>query len=119
MILQHVRFLYPLSENSISDIAMERTIVKFYLDVPAWLQMFKDHGFTVRMLGRKETARIKQQEDHGTQILEVDGRGVEIQKGKYKSLLGAGLLARMFTCLNTPLSMVDYFTEMERYFSAL
>ncbi len=112
-------FLYPLSENSISDIAMERTIVKFYLDVPAWLQMFKDHGFTVRMLGRKETARIKQQEDHGTQILEVDGRGVEIQKGKYKSLLGAGLLARMFTCLNTPLSMVDYFTEMERYFSAL
>ena len=111
-------FLCPLPENYIVDIAMERRIVKFYLNVPQWLQMFEEQGFTVRMLGKKETARIKQQSDHGTQILEVNGQAVEIQKGAYKSLLGEGLLARMFTCLNTPLSMVDYFSEMEKHFSS-
>ena len=110
-------FLCPLPESYIVDIAMERTIVKFYFNVPLWLQMFEEQGFTVRMLGKKETARMKQQAKHGTQILEVNGQAVEIQKGAYKSLLGEGLLARMFTCLNTPLSMVDYFSEMERHFS--
>lgn len=111
-------FLCPLPESYIVDIAMERKIVKFYLSVPLWLQMFEEQGFTVRMLGKKETARMKQQANHGTQILEVNGQAVEIQKGSYKSLLGEGLLARMFTCLNTPLSMVDYFSEMERHFSS-
>jgi hypothetical protein len=100
------------------DIAMERKIVKFYLNVPLWLQMFEEQGFSVRLLGKKETARMKQQADHGTQILELNGQAVEIQKGAYKSLLGEGVLARMFTCLNTPLSMVDYFSEMEKHFSS-
>lgn len=111
-------FLCPLPENYIVDIAMERTIVKFYLNMPLWLQMFEQQGFTVRMLGKKETAKIKQQADHGTQILEVNGQAVEIQKGAYKTLLCEGVLARMFTCLNTPLSMVDYFSEMEKHFSS-
>ena len=111
-------FLCPLPESSIADIAMERKIVKFYLNVPLWLQMFEDQGFTIRMLGKKETSRMKQQADHGTQILDVNGQAVEIQKGAYKSLLGAGVLARMFTCLNTPLSMVDYFSEMEKHFTS-
>ena len=110
-------FLCPLPESYIVDIAMERKIVKFYLSVPLWLQIFEDQGFTVRMLGKKETARMKQQANHGTQILEVNGQAVEIQKGSYKTLLGEGLLSRMFTCLNTPLAMVDYFSEMEKHFS--
>jgi hypothetical protein len=111
-------FLCPLPESYLVDIAMERKIVKFYLNVPLWLQMFESHGFSVRMLGKKETARIKQQADHGTQILDVNGQALEIKKGTYKTLLGAGVLARMFTCLNTPLSMVDYFSEMEKHFSS-
>ncbi len=111
-------FLCPLPENYLVDIAMERIVVQFHLNIPLWIQMFEQHGFTVRMLGRKETARIKQQSDHGSQILEVNGQAVEIQKGAYKSLLCEGLLARMFTCLNTPLSMVDYFSEMEKHFSS-
>ena len=111
-------FLCPLPESYLVDIAMERTIVKFYLNVPLWLQMLKEQGFAIRMLEKKETARMKQQANHGTQILEVNGQAVEIQKGAYKSLLGEGLLARMFTCLNTPLSMVDYFSKMEKYFSS-
>lgn len=111
-------FLCPLPENYIVDITMERTIVKFYLNMPLWLQMFEQQGFTVRMLGKKETARTKQQADHGTQILEVNGQAVEIQKRAYKTLLCEGVFARMFTCLNTPLSMVDYFSEMEKHFSS-
>ena len=111
-------FLCPLPESYIVDIAMERKIVKFYLSVPLWLQMFENQGFTVRMLGKKETARMKQQGNRGTQILEVNGQAVEIQKGAYKTLLGEGLLSRMFTCLNTPLAMVDYFSEMEKHFSS-
>lgn len=111
-------FLCPLPESYMVDIAMERKIVKFYLNVPLWLQMFEEQGFSVRLLGKKETARMKQQADHGTQILELNGQAVEIQKGAYKSLLGEGVLARMFTCLNTPLSMVDYFSEMEKHFSS-
>ena len=111
-------FLYPLPESYLVDIAMERKIVKFYLNVPLWLRMFEEQGFSVRFLGKKETARMKQQDNHGAQILAVNGQAVEIQKGVYKSLLGAGILARMFTCLNTPLSMVDYFSEMERHFSS-
>lgn len=111
-------FLCPLPECSIVDITMERTIVKFYLNVPLWLQMFEDQGFTIRRLSKKETARMKQQADHGTQILDVNGQALEIQKGAYKTLLGAGVLVRMFTCLNTPLSMVDYFSEMEKHFSS-
>ena len=59
-------FLCPLPESSIVDIAMERTIVKFYLNIPLWLQMFEDQGFTIRKLGKKETARMKQQADHRT-----------------------------------------------------
>lgn len=109
-------FLCPLPEAYIVDIAMERTIVKFYLNVPLWLQMFEEQGFSVRLLGKKETARMKQQANHGTQLLEVNGQAVEIQKRAYKTLLGEGLLARMFTCLNTPLSMVDYFSEIEKHF---
>ena len=111
-------FLCPLPENYIVDITMERTIVKFYLHVPPWLQMFEEQGFTVRLLGKKETVKMKQQANHGIQILEVNGQAVEIQKGAYKTLLGEGLLARMFTCFNTPLSMVDYFSEMEKHFSS-
>lgn len=111
-------FLCPLPESSIVDIAMERTIVKFYLNVPLWLQMFEDQGFTIRKLGKKETARMKQQADHGTQILDLNGQALEIQKGAYKTLLGAGVLTRMFTCLNTPLSMVNYFSEIEKHFSS-
>lgn len=111
-------FLCPLPESYIVDIAMERKIVKFYLSIPQWLQMFENQGFTVRMLGKKETARMKQQANHGAQILEVNGQAVEIQKGAYKTLLGEGLLSRMFTCLNTPLAMVDYFSEMEKHFSS-
>lgn len=111
-------FLCPLPESSIVDIAMERTIVKLYLNIPLWLQMFEDQGFTIRKLGKKETARMKQQADHRTQILDVNGQALEIQKGAYKTLLGAGVLVRMFTCLNTPLSMVDYFSEMEKHFSS-
>ena len=111
-------FLCPLPESFIVDIAMERKIVKFYLSVPLWLQMFEDQGFTVRMLGKKETARMKQKANHGTQILEMNGQAIEIQKGAYKTLLGEGLLSRMFTCLNTPLAMVDYFSEMEKHFSS-
>ena len=111
-------FLCPLPESFIVDIAMERKIVKFYLSVPLWLQMFEDQGFTVRMLGKKETARMKQKANHGTQILEMNGQAIEIQKRAYKTLLGEGLLSRMFTCLNTPLAMVDYFSEMEKHFSS-
>lgn len=80
--------------------------------------MFEEQDFTVRMIGKKETARMKQEANHGTQILEVNKQAVEIQKGGYKTLLCEGLLARMFTCLNTPLSMVDYFSEMEKHFSS-
>ena len=110
-------FLCPLPESYLVDIAMERKIIKFYLNVPLWLQMFEEQGFSVRLLGKKETARMKQQADHGTQILDINGQALEIQKGTYKTLLGAGVLARMFTCLNTPLSMVDYFSEMEKHIS--
>ena len=104
-----------LIRNGVSIEGQEAILQKLFADLAIPAQR---EGFTVRLLGKKETVKMKQQANHGIQILEVNGQAVEIQKGAYKTLLGEGLLARMFTCFNTPLSMVDYFSEMEKHFSS-
>lgn len=112
-------FVRNLSPTCLADIVMGRLLVYISLDIPQWMNWFEKDGYTIRRLGKKETAKIRAEAGESYHILEVNGQGFEIQKGDYKTTLGMGLLARIFSTFNTPSSIVDYFDVLALHSSEI
>ena len=108
-------FLQSFPENYILDIIMGRKIVKLTLDISKWLEIFEENGCSYRWMSKKETARVNGELKGKVKIFTLNNCGIELKNEKgTKQYLGEGIFSRMFTSLNTPISLVYYLkTTME------
>ena len=109
-------FLQLFSDNHILDIILGRKIVKLTIDINMWLERFGGSGCSYRWMSKKETARVNSEFKGKMKIFTLNDCGVELSNANgIKQYLGEGIFSRMFTCLNTPSSLLYYLkTSMEK-----
>lgn len=100
-------FLHPFSlEDKVKIITSEKNIL-MSLNMDNWLSMFKKKGAKVRLLSKKETARLNTKSKE-LKVFEYNGQAIEIENDGCKQLIADGIFERMFNQLQLPSSLVDY-----------
>ncbi len=96
-------YLDPFSENFIASVITGDIVVKMAIDTEQWFNLLQAKGCRIRIMSRKETARMKSKSKAHNTLYELDGQGVEIEKDGNTIYLGQGFFSKIFTNFFTPL----------------
>lgn len=103
----HPLFLHPFSIDDKVKIVAGEKIILMTLDIHAWLEKFKEKNANVRLMSKKETARINTKTKY-FKSFEYNGQAIEIEKDNIKQIIHDGAFERMFNQFQKPSSVVDF-----------
>ena len=96
-------YLDPFTENFIASVITGDVVVKMAMDTKQWFKLLQANGCSIRVMSKKETARMKSKPKARNTLYELDGQGVEIKKDGNTIYLGQGIFSKIFTNFFTPL----------------
>jgi hypothetical protein len=103
----HPLFLHNFSiEDKVKIVAGEKLIL-MSLNIQAWLKMFEGKNVNVRLMSKKETARLNNTPSH-LKAFEYNGQAIEIEQDNIKQIIHGGIFERMFNQFQKPSSLVDF-----------
>ena len=73
------------------------------MDTKQWFKLLEANGCSIRVMSKKETARMRAKSKARNTLYELDGQGIEIGKDGNILYLGQGIFSKIFTNFFTPL----------------
>ncbi len=104
-------FLLPLSKKDIIDIVVGKKLILYCLDFDAWFKVAEKIGLKISWLNRKESAKIIQKYEPRYRPFEYNHKCVQFGNDGMSSLLGAGMLVRIFYKFVRPSSVLQIFKD--------
>ena len=96
-------YLDPFTENFIASVITGDVVVKMAMDAKQWFKLLEANGCSIRVMSKKETARMRAKSKARNTLYELDGQGIEIGKDGNILYLGQGIFSKIFTNFFTPL----------------
>ncbi|MED1794990.1 hypothetical protein P4V54_20145 [Brevibacillus nitrificans] len=106
----HPLFLHPFSLDDKVKLVMGKKVILMSLNINEWLKMFERKNAVVRLLSKKETARLNNTPNH-LKAFEYNGQAIEIEHSNIKQIIHDGIFERMFNQFLTPSSAVDFLIQ--------
>jgi hypothetical protein len=103
-------FLHPFSIDDKIRLISGEKVIYMTLDIKKWLKMFEEKNVNVKLLSKKETARLNNVPSH-LKAFEYNGQAIELEQGDIKQILYDGIFERMFNQFLKPSSAVEFLTH--------
>ncbi|MEM5011888.1 hypothetical protein WKH57_14285 [Niallia taxi] len=106
----HPIFLHPFSIDDKIKLVNGDKMVLMSLDVRKWFEILESKDLEVKLLTKKQTARMNTVPDH-SKAFEYNGQAIEVKFGGISQILFDGIFERMFNQFVRPSSMGDYLKQ--------
>ncbi len=109
-------YLHPFSENTIIDILSGHLVIKLALDMDKFIEKIRNTGLDAKWMTPKETARVNSSLKGKNRIFAIDNCGIKVCNENGRSLLlYDGIILRMYSNFNTPMSAIKYISNSFRH----
>ncbi|MCG3797043.1 hypothetical protein LT343_27505 [Bacillus toyonensis] len=100
-------FSHPFSIDDKVKLANANKKVLMSLDIKKWFEILESKGLKVKLLTKKQTARMNTVPNH-SKAFEYKGQAIEVKYGEVSQILFDGIFERMFNQLVRPSSIGDF-----------